>query len=94
MVGRAARGNPMVFRKILNEMEGVPFEAPSDDVRKELLMEELLGRASYLPEEVAVREMRSVMPFYVKGMHEAAKLKTSLVRCVTIEEVKEVLGID
>ena len=94
MVGRAARGDPMVFERIRKEMAGETFTPPSDSIRKELLMEELIGRTGYLREDVAVREMRSVMPFYVKGMEGAAMLKTALCRCTSVDEVREVLELD
>ncbi|MCR4688446.1 MAG: tRNA-dihydrouridine synthase [Saccharofermentans sp.] len=94
MVGRAARGNPMVFEKILRELKGETYTPPTDKMRKELLMEELEGRLEYLPENIAVREMRSVMPFYVKGMDGAATLKTKLCRCNTVHEVREVLALE
>ena len=47
----------------------------------------------YLPEEVAVREFRSVMPFYIKGLTGSAQIKVKLCSATGIEEIKEILGI-
>ena len=94
MIGRAARGNPWIFASVTAFLEGRELPAePSEQERKEMLIRELEGRCRYCDEDIAVREFRSVMPFYVKGIRGAAKLKVRLMSALTCEEIKEILEI-
>ena len=94
MIGRAARGNPWVFGQILAGLDGREIPAdPAPEIRKKMLIRELEGRLKYLPEDVAVREFRSVMPYYIKGIQGAARIKVQLVSAVSFEEVKEIIEL-
>lgn len=95
MIGRAARGNPWIFEQVAAGLDGKEMPAfPDIADRKNMLIRELEGRLKYLPEDVAVREFRSVMPFYIKGIPGSAQLKVKLCGATGAEEVKEILGID
>jgi len=96
MVGRAARGNPWVFRKILDELEGREFVEPSGLEKRQMLLRELVERCAEepdCPEDAVVREYRSVMPFYIKGEDGAAALKRALCNATSVDEVKEILEL-
>ena len=94
MIGRAARGNPWIFEEVTAFLEGRPApDMPTEQERKEMLIRELEGRCLYCEEEFAVREFRSVMPFYVKGIHGAARMKVRLCSALTVREIKEILEI-
>ena len=94
MVGRAARGNPWIFEQILAGLAGKDMpKYPDADEKKRMLMRELEGRLKYLPEDVAVREFRSVMPFYIKGLTGSAAVKVKLCSAERIGEIKEILGL-
>ena len=95
MIGRAARGNPWIFEQVTAGLSGKEIpDMPSVEDRKLMLIRELEGRLKYLPEDVAVREFRSVMPFYIKGLPGSAQIKVKLCNCNKADEVKEILGID
>ena len=97
MVGRAARGNPWVFRRITDELEGREFTEPTDLEKRQMLLRELLGRREDNPdcdEGAVVREFRAVMPFYIKGEEGAAAVKRALRSASSIDEVKEILELD
>ncbi len=92
MIGRAARGNPWVFGQVIAGLEGKDIpQMPSAEERKAMLIRELEGRMKYLPEDVAVREFRCVMPFYIKGLNGSAGIKVRLCSAVSLDEVKEIL---
>lgn len=94
MIGRAARGNPWIFSEVAAYLDGGHgIMGPSEQDRKETLLRELEGRCRWCDEEIAVREFRSVMPFYVKGLRGAASLKVRLCSALTVDEVKEILEI-
>ena len=95
MIGRAARGNPWIFREVTAGLAGEPLpEYPDESERKKMFLRELEGRLKYLPEDVAVREFRAVMPFYIKGLHGSAAIKVRLCSASKIDEVKEILEFD
>ncbi len=91
MVGRAATGNPWVFDKIRRELDGREAAPVTLDERKRMLIKELEGRCLYAREDIAVREMRGVMTFYIKGTPGAAQLKVALCGAVSLSQVREIL---
>jgi tRNA-dihydrouridine synthase B len=94
MIGRAARGNPWIFSEVAAYLGGSSdIITPTEQERKETLLRELEERCRYCDEEIAVREFRSVMPFYVKGIRGAARLKSALCSALTVNEVKEILEL-
>lgn len=95
MIGRAARGNPWIFAQVTAGLAGKEIpEYPDVPERKKMLLRELEGRLKYLPEDVAVREFRAVMPFYIKGIPGSAAMKVKLCSASKIDEVKEILDFD
>jgi len=94
MIGRAARGNPWIFEQVLAGLAGKEIpKYPDSSARKQMMLRELEGRLEFLPEEVAVREFRSVMPFYIKGLPGAAGIKVRLCSAASLEEVKEIVEL-
>ncbi len=108
MIGRAAVGNPWIFRQLSASDEEYNLHLgvtdsdntdimdvmfPSEYHRKLMLLHELELTAKYKPEKFAVSEMRSSMVQYVKGMVGGAKLKVELCSQTTINDVKNVLGV-
>ncbi|MBR3247608.1 MAG: tRNA dihydrouridine synthase DusB [Clostridiales bacterium] len=94
MIGRAARGNPWIFEQVTAGLAGTDIpKYPDSLARKQMLIRELEGRIKYLPEDVAVREFRSVMPYYIKGIPGAAAIKVRLVSAVSFDEVKEIIDL-
>jgi tRNA-dihydrouridine synthase B len=92
MVGRAAMGDPWIFSRIRAKLDGAAIPSkPSNDQKCDMLMRELRGTAAHIGETTAVKEMRSVMPHYIKGLPGAAKIKVKLVGATTIDEVEEIL---
>ena len=94
MIGRAARGNPWIFSEVLAGLSGKEIpDAPGPDERKKMLLREAAGRMKYLPEDVAIREFRCVMPFYIKGLPGSASMKVKLCSADSLNEIEEILGI-
>ena len=92
MIGRAATGNPGIFREVRDYLDGKETKIhPSVDEKCDMLLTELKLTAEDLGEHTAVREMRKVMPHYVRGMKGAAKVKVLLCSADTIEDVRKIL---
>ena len=92
MVGRAARGNPWIFRDILALLAGEPIpEKPSLDeiikmvIRHFKLLVELKGEA------VATREMRRHGSWYIRGLPGSAAARQELIHAAGIDQFEAIL---
>ena len=93
MIGRAAFGNPWIFREtraLLERGESVPRATPRE--RLETCLRKLRLLADLVGEPVAVREMRKHVAWYVKGLPRAAAVKERAVRAQSAEEIETLLG--
>jgi nifR3 family TIM-barrel protein len=84
MIGRAARGNPWIFRVIPGGPEPTLEERRETALRHLYLLEELWG-----PEQ-AVREMRLHLAWYSKGLPAAAAIRR---RINSIKDIKTLRAI-
>lgn len=76
MVGRAARGNPWIFREIAAYVEnGTVLPPPTKEERKEMIFRHCRLQLQYKGEYTAVREMRKHVSWYTAGMPHSAKLR-------------------
>ncbi len=93
MVGRAARGNPWIFREILAMLEGrlLP-EKPSLDEITEMVVKHFELLASLKGESAAAREMRRHSSWYIKGLPGSAAARQKLIHASTLAEVKDLLA--
>jgi nifR3 family TIM-barrel protein len=92
MIGRAAFGNPWIFREtraLLDRGETVR-PAPARE-RMEGCLRQLGLLAAEVGESVAVREMRKHVAWYVKGLPRAAAVKESANRSTTAREIEDIL---
>lgn len=92
MIGRAAMGDPWIFNRVRNYLnEDVTALSPTPKDKCDMLLRELVGTASHVGEVTAVKEMRSIMPHYIKGLPGSAVIKTRLCQANTIEQVRDIL---
>ena len=91
MVGRAAMGNPFVFREI-NAFLGEGIILPEVTVRERLdtMLRHIELMMQYKDERVAINESRKHTAWYLKGMRGAAKLR---VLCGQIESMDDIQTI-
>ena len=90
MVGRAALGDPFVFEEIRCALEGGPYVPPSAEERRALALRHArMALAEKGPH--AIVELRKHLAFYVRGEPGAARLRTRLNACKTLEELGDIL---
>ncbi|MBQ1377822.1 MAG: tRNA dihydrouridine synthase DusB [Lachnospiraceae bacterium] len=92
MVGRAAEGNPWIFREIRAGLVGDPIpERPDfEEIRKTILRHaEML--CEYKGEHVAMLEMRKHASWYMKGLEEASKMRKAFSELKTYGDLEKVL---
>ena len=93
MIGRAAFGNPWIFRETRALMERGETRAPATPrERMEGCLRQLRLLAEVVGEPVAVREMRKHVAWYLKGLPRAAQVKESANKAVTAQEIEVLLG--
>ena len=78
MVGRAAIGNPMIFKQILAEAKGRPATPLTDGQRIGMMLSYLRDSVQYIGEETACRMMRSRLCWFVKGMRNAGHFRKAI----------------
>lgn len=90
MIGRAALGNPWIFRRVHHYLRtGELLPEPSLAERIDMARRHLLLLCELKGEHTATREMRQHAPYYLKGFPGAAAFRARLVRCASIADYEE-----
>ncbi|MBR2570579.1 MAG: tRNA dihydrouridine synthase DusB [Clostridia bacterium] len=90
-VGRAAQGNPWVFRQILCALSGEAFSRPAAADRMRAAQEHFDREIALRGEKGAVLEMRKHIAWYMSGLRNSARLRARVNTLSSAEEVKAVL---
>ena len=90
-IGRAAQGNPWIFEQIRDGLAGKPVRVIPAAEKLDVLLRHARMLAEMKGEGVAVREMRRHVVCYVKGMRDAAKLRTKVNGLLTLDDLQEAL---
>ena len=87
LIGRAAMGNPWIFRQILVFLEtGTPLPPPSLKERIEMLLRHARLLTEANGERMGVRQMRSHAAWYLKGFPNAARLRAQINAAETLSD--------
>lgn len=90
MVGRAARGNPFLFRQIAGYLEtGEAPDRPEAEEIKETILRHASLLLEYKGEYTAVREMRRHISWYTAGWPHSARLRQRINSMETMEELTD-----
>ena len=92
MVGRAARGNPWIFKEINEYLKtGIVPEKSSAEEVKNMILKHASMLIEYKGEYTAVREMRKHIAWYTQGLPHSAELRRRCNEIVSWESLKEVI---
>ncbi len=93
MIGRAAQGNPWIFREVIEYLKtGETPAAPSALEKRELILRHADLQLQYKGEYTAVREMRKHLSWYTVGMPNSARFRQTI---NTMESMDELIrGVD
>jgi len=87
MIGRGALGNPWIFREIDAYLkDGTILERPSHEEIRNMMISHLDSLVELKGEHIAVLEMRSHGPWYLKGIEHATQLRKQLSQTKTRNE--------
>lgn len=93
MIGRAAVGNPFLFRDIRLMLEGKDVPAVTARERYETAVQELSLRVAEKGEENGVLESRKLLSAYFCGFPEAAACRARIHAATTEQEMREILAL-
>ncbi len=95
MVGRATIGNPWIISGIISALKAYPepfkIEHISTEEKIQTAIEHLTMTCRFKGELKGIREMRKILPHYIKGMPGSAKLRDRLVRIDNLNELIDLL---
>lgn len=92
MVGRAALGNPWVFRALAARRAGVKAEPPSPTERVGVVLRHLAGCiAHHGDENRAIKRFRQHLSWYARGLRGAARFRETVMRLDSRAEVEQTL---
>ena len=86
-IGRAARGNPWIFR----EMKEGRKLTPSPEEKKAMMIRHLQMTVEEKGEYIGIREMRKHIGWYTAGMHGSAKLRVQINLASSFDEMRELI---
>lgn len=91
MVGRAALGNPWVFKNITNYFLNKDEYKPTLDDRVDMMKRHLDFLLEIKPERIAILEMRTNASYYLKGISGTKDIKEKIFKCQTKNEFIKVI---
>lgn len=92
MVGRAALGNPFIFREINTYLEkGIILDKPTNEEIKTVMLRHLDLLIKQKGEHIALLEMRSHGPWYLKGLKNASYARKQLSQASTKAEFYNII---
>lgn len=88
MIGRAAQGNPWIFREVTKYLEeGIIPKRPENREKKEIILRHAKLQLAYKGEYTGVREMRKHLAWYTVGMPHSARFRQMINSMETMEEL-------
>jgi nifR3 family TIM-barrel protein len=89
MIGRAAQGNPWIFRETTTYLDnGILLPRPTHQEKKEIVLRHAALQEQYKGEYTAVREMRKHLAWYTVGRPHSARFRGMINTLETMEELR------
>ncbi|ADQ15374.1 TIM-barrel protein, nifR3 family [Halanaerobium hydrogeniformans] len=79
MIGRAAQGNPWIFKEVIEYLKnGRKIKGPSNQQKLEIAVKHINLAVDFYGEKQAIPLMRKHIAWYLKGMPYASKVKSKV----------------
>ena len=75
MIGRAAEGNPWIFKALTMADEGLSYEGPTIEERKQMILLHGMMLIECKGEYIGIREMRKHAAWYTQGLKGSSKFR-------------------
>ena len=93
MIGRAAMGNPFIFREVLEYLNnGIVVPPPTIEEKIKTAILNVQKTCEDKGEFSGIRQLRGHLSYYTKGIPNAAPIRVKLNRAETLEEVEKYLS--
>lgn len=93
MVGRAAIGNPWLYRDIARSLQGLPsLPPPTLPERLRIARRHLTMAIDRKGEYRGIREMRLQLAWYCRGLPRAARLRDAINKAETMAEIDDIFA--
>jgi nifR3 family TIM-barrel protein len=89
MIGRAAVGNPWIFKQVLHLNQGLPVPTPGLCDRRSLIMEHFRLLSGSMGEHRAALKMRGLLLQYTKGLPHSSRFRGSITQ---IRDLKSLIS--
>lgn len=91
LIGRGSMGNPWIFKRILNLIDGKADENPSLEEIIQLSIRHLDMACQYKGERIGVNEMRKHLSNYLKGLQNSNEIRNLINKENNKDSIKEIL---
>lgn len=92
MIGRAARGNPWLFHRVVEYLEtGKLLDKPSGEEIKAMMLRHARMQVACKGDYTGIREMRKHISWYTTGLPGSAKLRGKINSVESLQEMEELL---
>ena len=92
MIGRAAEGNPWIFERVIHFLKtGKKLPLPTIKMRAEKMEEHLRMLVDFKGEYRGIQEARKHMAWYIKGIQGGARLRETINKAETLEDMLGVI---
>lgn len=92
MIARGAIGNPWLFKQTTDYLEKGTYDKVTPKEKVETCLEHARRLIAYYKDEVkAMKEMRSLACFYIKGFSNAAKVRGTIHTLLEYSKLEEIL---
>jgi len=92
MIGRAAQGNPWIFRELLSAWRGEPVVLPTPAERREVILKHMDLYVQSAGQATALREMRKHICWYAKGLPGASHFRTTVQTLNDLSAIKNAIN--
>ena len=94
MIGRAAQGNPWIFRQILHYMEtGEQLAKPPMEEVAGMILRHARSQVALKGEAAGIREMRKHAAWYTSGYKNSAQLRRKINEAETYRQLEELFSV-
>ena len=88
MIGRAAFGNPWIFRELIYYLKnGKKLDKPTLEERYDMMVRHINMEIEERGEDVAIKEMRKQLSWYIKNLKDASQMRDKINKISDKEEL-------
>jgi tRNA-dihydrouridine synthase B len=93
MIGRGALGKPWIFRQSRQMLSTNSYDPITKDILLSTILRHIDFALRFKPERVVVKEMRSQICFYTKGLLGAAELRNRINHSESMDDLLSILSL-